>query len=54
MRNLHLQTEQWLMLSNVVNYIQYNRNPKHIYELDSKPIDQKNHCCVTQISYIRE
>ena len=29
--------------SNVVNYVQYNRNPKDCYDLDSKEIDQENH-----------
>ena len=37
------QMEQWLILSNVVNYVQYNRNPKDFYDLDIKSIDQKNH-----------
>ena len=32
--------EQWLILSNVVHYLQYDRNPK---DLDIKAIDQKNH-----------
>ena len=35
--------EQWLILSNVVNYVQYNRNPKDLYSLDINAIDQKNH-----------
>ena len=35
--------EQWLILSNVVNYVQYDRNPKNCYDLDVKTIDQKNH-----------
>ena len=35
--------EQWLILSNIVNYIQYERNPKNFYDLDVKAIDQKNH-----------
>ena len=28
--------EQWLILSNVVNYVQYDRNPKDFYNLDAK------------------
>ena len=36
------QIEQWSILSNVVNYIQYDRNPKNFYDLDIKTIDQKN------------
>ena len=37
------QMEQWLILSNVVNYVQYDRNWKDFYDLDIKAIDQKNH-----------
>ena len=37
------QMEQWSILSNIVNYVQYNRNPKNFYELNVKAIDQKNH-----------
>ena len=37
------QMEQWSILSNVVNYIQYNRHAKNFYNLDIKAIDQKNH-----------
>ena len=37
------QMEQWSILSNVVNYVQYNRNPKDFYNLDVMVIDQKNH-----------
>ena len=35
------QMEQWLILSNIVNYVQYNRNPRDFYNLDVKVIDQK-------------
>ena len=35
--------EQWLILSRIVNYVQYDRNPKNFYDLDIKVIDQKNH-----------
>ena len=28
--------EQWLILSNVVNYVQYDRNPKSFYDLNVK------------------
>ena len=34
--------EQWLILSNVVNYVQYDRYPKDFYNLDVKAIDQEN------------
>ena len=37
------QMEHWSILSNVVNYVQYDRNPKNFYELDVKALDQKNH-----------
>ena len=35
--------EQWLILSNVVNYIQNNRHPKNFYNLNIKPVNQRNH-----------
>ena len=35
--------EQWSVLSNVVNYIQYNRHPKHFHNLDIKAVYQRNH-----------
>ena len=35
--------EQWSILSNVVNYVQYDRNPKNFYDLDIKDIDEKSH-----------
>ena len=37
------QMGQWSILSNVVNYVQYDRNPKNFYKLNIKSIDQKNH-----------
>ena len=37
------QMEQWSILSNIVKYVQYDRNPKMFYELNVKAIDQKNH-----------
>ena len=37
------QIEQWSILSNAVNYVQYDRNPKNFYDLDIKAIDQKTH-----------
>ena len=36
------QLEQWSILSNIVNYVQYDRNPKNFYELNVKAIYQKN------------
>ena len=35
--------EQSLIHSNIVNYAQYDRDPKNFYDLDIKMIDQKNH-----------
>ena len=37
------QMEQSSMLSNAVIYVQYERNPINLYELDVKALDQKNH-----------
>ena len=37
------QMEKWLILSNVVNYVQYNRHPKNFYYLDIRAVDQKRH-----------
>ena len=38
-----LQMEQWSILSNVVNYIQYDRHLRNYFDLDIKDIDQKSH-----------
>ena len=35
--------EQWSILSNIVNYVQYNRNPRDYYSLEVKALEQKNH-----------
>ena len=35
--------EQWSILSNIVNYVQYDRHPWNFYDLDVKTIDQKSH-----------
>ena len=37
------QMGQWSILSNIVNYIQYDRNPRNFYDLDIKAVDQRNH-----------
>ena len=37
------QMEQWSILSNVVNYVQYDRHPRIFNDLDIKTIDQKSH-----------
>ena len=33
---------QGSILSNIVNYMQYDRNPKNFYDIDVKTIDQKS------------
>ena len=38
-----MQMEQWSILSNVVNCVQYDRYPRNFYDLDDKTIDQKSH-----------
>ena len=35
--------EQWSTLSNIVNYIQYDRHLKNVCKLDIRSVDQKNH-----------
>ena len=37
------QMEEWLILSNIVNYVQYKRHPKNFCNLDIRAIDQKRH-----------
>ena len=37
------QMEHLSLLSNVVKYVQYDRNPKNFLELNFKALDQKNH-----------
>ena len=37
------QMQHWSIVSNVVNYVQYDRNPKNFHELNVKALDQKNH-----------
>ena len=36
------QIEQWLIMSTVVNYVQYDKHPKNFYNLDIRAVDQKN------------
>ena len=33
------QVELWSILSNIVNYVHYDKNPKNFYELDVKAIE---------------
>ena len=34
------QMEQWSILSNVINYVQYDRNPKDIHTISVRPINK--------------
>ena len=37
------QIEQRSTLSNIINHVQYNRNPRDYYKLDVKVLEPKNH-----------
>ena len=37
------QMGQWSILSNKVNYIQYDRYPKNFHNLDIKAVNQRNY-----------
>ena len=37
------QIEQWSILSNIVNYIKYNRYPKNFHNLSTKAVNKVNH-----------
>ena len=37
------QMEQWSILSNVVNYIQYDRHPKNFYTLNIRVVNKEKH-----------
>ena len=34
------QMEQWLLLSNVINYIQYDKHPKNFHSMSVRPINK--------------
>ena len=34
------QMEQWSILSNVINYVQYNKNPKNFHAMSIKPVNK--------------
>ena len=36
------QMEQWSILSNVINYVQYSKKPKDFYTMTVRPINNKN------------
>ena len=33
--------EQWSILSNVINYVQYSKNPKDFYAMTVRPVNNK-------------
>ena len=37
------QMEQWSILSNIVNYIQYDRHPKIFYNLNIRAVNKEKH-----------
>ena len=34
------QMEQWSILSNVINYVQYSKNPRNFHTMSIKPINK--------------
>ena len=44
-RQIHFlsQMEQWSILSNAVNYIQYGRHPKNFYYLNISDVNKEKH-----------
>ena len=38
--NMLSQMEQWSILSNVINYMQYSKSPKNFYAMSIKPINK--------------
>ena len=43
MIHLYSQMEQWSILSDLANYVQYNRLPKDFYNLDIRAVVQERH-----------
>ena len=43
-----LQMEQWSILSNVINYVQYSKNPKDFHAIIIKPVNNKRLNLVTK------
>ena len=35
------QMEQWSILSNIINYVQYNKHPKNFHSMSFRPINKK-------------
>ena len=42
------QMEQWSILSNVINYVQYSKNPKDFHAMIIKPVNNKRLNSVTK------
>ena len=40
--------EQWSILSNVINYVQYSKNPKDVHAMIIKPVNNKRLNLVTK------
>ena len=38
--NMLSQMEQWSLLSNVINYMQYSKSPKNFHTMSIKPINK--------------
>ena len=38
--NILSQMEQWSILSNVINYVQYSKNPQNFHVMSCKPINK--------------
>ena len=36
--NVLPQMEQWSILSNIINYVQYNKNPKNFHSITIRPV----------------
>ena len=42
------QMEQWSILSNVINYVQYSKNPKDFYTMTVKPGNNGQHNLISK------
>ena len=42
------QMEQWSVLSNVINYVQYSKNPKDFYTMTVKPVNNGKHNLISK------
>ena len=46
--------EQWLILGNVINYLQHDRHPVNFYNLDIRVLDQKNNKKISNKEEVRQ